>query len=257
MEKRSISHKSVQRSIDELTFDLPIITPRSCVVGIDTTYFSRNFGVTIFRDITNKRTLHWRFVHRENIQTHIKGVEYLEENGITILGFVVDGFWGFYVRYGNTYDIQMCQKHMADIVRRHITLKPKLEASRELKEIIDRLSGISEHEFNSKFDNWLYRWGNFLKERTYTDEGRWFYTHGRLRSASASLIKYHDYLFTHETNHWLPNTNNSIEGFNSDLKSAIKLHRGSKGERKVKLIHLYLKKDSLLKWDMPATQNVL
>ena len=247
--KRGIKYRDVQRAIDQLEFPLPELTPRSCVVGVDTTYFGRNFGVTIFRDVTNKVVLHWIFVDRENIETHVKGVQYLEQNGITILGFVADGFWGFYVRYTYGYDIQMCQKHMADIVRRYITRKPRLQASKELKSIIDKLTYISQKTFDLEFDSWLRRWGDFLKERSYPEVGSgWFYTHGRLRSAVASLIKYRGYLFTFENNHWIPNTNNSIEGFNSGLKGAINIHRGLRGDRKANLIHFYLKEKSAFNW---------
>lgn len=214
--------------------------------------------MTIFRDVTNKVILHWIFVERENMKTHVRGVQYLEQNGITILGFVVDGFWGFYARYSSSYDIQMCQKHIADIIRRYITRKPKLQASKELKTIIDKLSSVSKRTFDLEFDSWLHRWQDFLKEKSYPEWGAgWFYTHGRLRSAVASLIKYRGYLFTFEKNRRLPNTNNSIEGFNSGLKSAIKIHRGLRNDRKVKLIHFYLREKSVFKWGEKPTRNVL
>ena len=106
--------------------------------------------MTIFRDVTNKVILHWSFVERENIRTHVEGIEYLENNGIKIIGFVVDGFLSFYSYFYKRYDIQMCQKHMADIVRRYTTLKPKLQASRELKSIVDKLSSDSKHVFRLK-----------------------------------------------------------------------------------------------------------
>jgi len=247
--KQGLKYRDVQKSIDHLDFCYPTLVPRSCVVAIDTTYFSRNFGITIFRDVTNNVILHWIFVERENTKTHAKGIRYLEQNGITIVGFVVDGFWGFYVQNHHSYDIQMCQKHMADIVRKYVTRNPKLQASRDLKEIIDKLSCISEKTFNLKFDLWLTNWTEFLKEKTVIEGGNnWFYTHGRVRSAVTSLVKYKDFLFTFERNHWLPNTNNSIEGFNSGLKSVIRVHRGLRRDRKVKLIHFYLKEKSAFKW---------
>ena len=164
------------------------------------------------------------------------------------VGFIVDGFWSFYTYYGEKYDIQMCQKHMADIVRRYTTLRPKLEATKELKSIVDRLSSNSEHVFRLKYDSWLRRWRDFLNEKSYTEDGKWAYTHGRIRSAVTSLNRYYPYLFTFERNRWIPNTNNSIEGFNSGLKSAIELHRGLRDDRKAKLIHYYLKEKSRFEW---------
>lgn len=194
--------------------------------------------------------LHWIFVERENTATHSTGIRYLERSGITIIGFVVDGFWGFYVKNHHSYDIQMCQKHMADIVRRYITRNPKLHASRELKGIVDKLPNMSEKVLNHEFNSWLTKWDTFLKEKTYIEgSNRWFYTHGRLRSAATSLVKYRPFLFTFERSHWIPSTNNSIEGFNSGLKSVIKIHRGLRKDRRIKLIHFYLKEKSFFKWD--------
>jgi len=204
--------------------------------------------VTIFRDVTNNVILHWIFVKEEHINTHILGVEYLQSHGIDILGFVLDGFWSFYVRYGYQYSIQMCHKHMKDIVRRYITNKPQLEASRELKELIKPLTKYTAKTFDFKFGIWRKKWVDFLKERSYQDDGKWVYTHDRLRSAVGSLIKYQPYLFTYRESRFIPNTNNSLEGFNSGLKSFITIHRGLRSDRKAKLIHYYLKKNSGFKW---------
>ena len=205
--------------------------------------------MTIFRDVTNGKTLHWCFVQKENLNSHERGIKYLEDSGITILGFVVDGFWGFFVRYNTKYDIQMCQKHMKDIVKRHITTTPKLQASKELKKLLKDFTEMTQNGFNLQFDAWLFKWKEFLKERSYNEETRrWGYTHGRLRQAVGSLIRYRRFLFTFEKNHWLPNTNNSLEGFNSALKDFTKPHRGLRGDRKAKLVHEYLKQDSKFTW---------
>lgn len=249
LSKQNIHHRLVQRAIKQLDYKYPVLIPRSCVVAIDTTYFGRQFGVTIFRDVTNKIILHWVFVQNENIKAHIDGINYLKEHGITIMGFVADGFWSFYTHYGMKYDIQMCQKHMADSVRRQTTLNPKLKASKELKELIDQLSSLSSKIFLLKYNVWLARWTKFLKEKTYSESTkRWIYTHERLRKAKRSINRYLPYLFTFERNRLIPNTNNSLEGFNSGLKSAIGLHKGLKSDRKAKLIHYYLKEKSTFEW---------
>ena len=247
--KQQIPYKKIQKAIDTLDFKYPKLAPRSCTVAIDTTYFGRKFGVTIFRDVTNRVVLHWVFVQNENIKAHIDGINYLVKHEIVILGFVVDGFWSFYTHYRTKYDIQMCQKHMADRIRRATTLNPRLTASKELKQIADRLSGLNKHEFLLKYNTWLKKWKEFLDEKTYSrTEKRWIYTHERVKQAIRSINRYLPYLFTFERNHWLPNTNNSIEGFNSGLKSAIKPHKGLRNDRKAKLIHCYLREKSEFKW---------
>jgi hypothetical protein len=141
----------VHKAVDKIEFIYPNLVPRSCVVAIDTTYFG-DTGVTIFRDVTNKVILHWVFVKQENLQAHVDGINYLLNYGITILGFIVDGFWSFYTTYADKYDIQMCQKHLADIIRRKTTLKPLLRASKELKLLADKLSSLSKREFLLRYN---------------------------------------------------------------------------------------------------------
>ncbi len=244
----NLPYRKVTKAIDSIALDYPKLTPRICAVGVDTTYFGKSAGVSIFRDVTNNVILHWIFVTRENITTYATGMQYLESQNITIAGIVVDGFRSFYNAYANVYPIQMCQKHMADIVRRHITRRPVLEASQELKRIVDRLYMSSQREFTMEFEHWLMKWENFLKERSYFEGGRWGYTHGRLRRAVFSLKRYLPYLFTYEKYPILPKTNNSIEGFNSGLKDAIRIHRGLRVDRKIKLIHYYLRKMAEFEW---------
>lgn len=250
LSNQNIPYRRVHEAIDNIKLTYPRLTPRSCVVAIDTTYFGRT-GITIFRDVTNKVILHWIFVNSENIQAHIEGVKYLSTQKIVMMGFVVDGFWGFYNAFGAKYDVQMCQKHMADLIRRKTTLHPRLEASRELKGLSDRLSSTSKQDFLLQYNIWLEKWKYFLAEQTYSrSEGRLIYTHERIRQAIRGIDRYLPYLFTFERNRWIPNTNNSLEGFNSGLKSAIELHRGLRSDRKAKLIHYYLGTKSDFNWDI-------
>ena len=184
------------------------------------------------------------FVHHENLFTAVTGISYLKDNGIIPLSYVVDGTWGFFVRYGSSNKVQMCLKHMKDIV----TTKPKLLASKELKEIIDKLCYIKERDFNHEYDLWLKKYKDFLKERTYDGNGKWFYTHQRLRSAVNSINKYRPYLFTYQKSRWIPNTNNSVERTNSGLKGFLKIHNGLRTDRKLKLTHYYLTEKFNFEW---------
>ena len=226
------------------------LTPRTCVVGIDATYFGKDLGLIIFKDLTNNVVLHWMFVRHENIFASAKGIEYIKKQGIIPIGYVVDGTWGFFVRYGSSENIQMCLMHMKNLVKRYITSKPKLKAGKELKEIIDKLSYIKERDFNREYGFWLKQYKDFLKERTCDRDGNSIYTHQRLRSAVNSINKYKPYLFTYQKNTRLPATNNSVEGTNSGLKGFLKVHQGLRPDRKVKLIHYYLKEKSKFEWGL-------
>jgi hypothetical protein len=101
-----------------------------------------------------------------------------------------------------------------------------------------------EEVFSGLIEAWSSRWDEFLKEKTHSETGTWFYTHKRLRSAIRSIKTNISYLFTYQKNPVLrmPNTTNSLEGINSALKSKVKVHQGIKLDRKKKVIDYLLLK---------------
>jgi len=137
----------------------------------------------------------------------------------------------------------MCHFHQKQIIRRHLTCNPKLEASIELKAIVDTLTYATEKEFTASFSTWCDKWDSFLKERT-TDPftNRWYYTHKRVRSAKRSLKNNIPYLFTYlkypKLN--ISNTTNSLDGSFSFLKEKTNIHRGMARQLRDKIIeHIF------------------
>ena len=131
------------------------------------------------------------------------------------------------------------------IIKRYLTSNPKLLASQQLKQITELLSKTTEQKFTKLLDAWYSRWSDFLKEKTKVPgTNRWFYTHKRTRSAYRSLRANEPYLFTFERlrkqNINCPKTNNSLEGSFAHLKDKVRLHRGLKLNRKLKLINQIL-----------------
>ena len=49
------------------------------------------------------------------------------------------------------YPMQMCQFHIRQIIRRYLTLNPKMLASRELKDLTARLHRADETDFNKDY----------------------------------------------------------------------------------------------------------
>ncbi|MBD3329039.1 hypothetical protein GF357_00930 [Candidatus Dojkabacteria bacterium] len=137
---------------------------------------------------------------------------------------------------------------MKDVVRRYITRNPKLQAGKDLKKIVSKLIHIEKKDFDREYNLWLGKYKDFLKERTYNEEGKWVYTHQRLRSAVNSINRYRQYLFTYQSNRWLKPTNNSLEGTNAGLKGYFSVHSGLRPDRKLKLVHHYLKERSKFEW---------
>jgi len=138
----------------------------------------------------------------------------------------------------------MCHFHQLQIITRYLTRRPKLEASRELRNLSLTLTNTSEKKFKKDLKLWHKKWKHFLNEKTINPEtGRWFFTHKRLRSAYRSLITNLPQLFTYQKYPKLniSTTTNSLDGSFSHLKTLLRIHRGQTTERRRKMIDEILK----------------
>lgn len=134
--------------------------------------------------------------------------------------------------------VQMCHFHQIAILRRYLTLKPKTEAGKELRETSLSLTKSNQKDFEENLKNWYEKYKDFLNEKTFLDDKKWFYTHKKVRSAYKSLKTNLPFLFTFQKYPELniPNTTNSIDGFFSRTKLLLQVHKGLKKERRFKLI---------------------
>lgn len=241
-----MSINTIKKRLDSFKFEYPLLEAKKAVLGIDTVFYGHRFAVTVFRGLISGKNLLWYFSEKESIDLVIKGINQLLSQGIDIINIVCDGKNLKLDRYFPSIPIQMCHFHQLAIVKRYLTSKPKLEASKQLKQIAELLPVTTEEKFTMLLDAWYFRWSDFLKEKTITDEtNRWFYTHKRLRSAYRSLRTNLSYLFTFRRLRkrygvGFPNTNNSLEGFFAHLKDKVRLHRGLKTKRKLKIINQIL-----------------
>lgn len=139
----------------------------------------------------------------------------------------------------------MCHFHQLAIIKRYLTSNPRLVPSIQLKQIAELLPKTTQQKFTLLLDAWYFRWSDFLKEKTIIpNTEHWFYTHKRTRSAYRSLRANVRYLFTFQylkkQGVVCPNTNNSLESTFAHLKDKVRLHRGLKLNRKLKLINQIL-----------------
>ncbi len=138
----------------------------------------------------------------------------------------------------------MCHFHQKKIVQRYLTMRPKLEASKDLKKIVARLTQTTEKNFAKKLDEWYAFYKDFLEEKfvSSTTE-KLYYTHPKIRATYRSLRTNLPYLFTYKKYKYLsiPNTTNALEGgVFSHMKNMISLHRGLSKSLKLKLVDYYL-----------------
>jgi len=229
----------VQRKLDQKEVR-PVVklNRQGLVIVADTTFFSRANGLTVFREPNLKKNVWWRQTIQEKPDIYLQGKSHLEKNDFAVSAVVLDGRRGIREVFDGL-PVQMCHFHQKQIVKRYLTMRPKLEASQELKTIADALSITNERKLAQDLLDWQERWNDFLKQKT-TDlnTGRWFYTHKRLRSAYRSLKTNLPYLFTFQKYPQLniPNTTNSLDGFFNRLKSLVYVHRGLNQTRRMKII---------------------
>ena len=240
-----VCSKTIRRRFDKIkTNNARCLIPSDTVIIMDTSYFNRNSGVMVFRDHYTKKNIYWKYVEHETLEDYISGVKHIINLGWNILGIVCDGKRGVLDAFSNT-PAQLCQFHQAAIVVRYITRNPKLEAGKELKNIMLQLKKVSKKEFSLLLKNWHSKWKIFLNEKSYNeDTKKYSYTHKRLRSAYRSLNTNLKYLFTYLENPDLsmPNTSNSIEGMFSEIKRRLRNHVGLKLKRKRIIVDYLLSK---------------
>lgn len=126
---------------------------------------------------------------------------------------------------------QRCLFHVQMNIRQHLTLRPRTDAGRRLLTPSRALSAVTTVEdaidWQVRLDHWWRAHGHLTKERTIR-EGRWWFTHERLRKAWLLLRKLtrEDVLFT-----WLdygnPRTTSALEGgINNGIRHVLRAHRG-------------------------------
>lgn len=206
-------------------------------VHLDATYWGHNCGIMLALDDTTGNVLYLEFIKNETNADYEAAVRSIEERDYEIKGLIIDGKQSLFSMFSD-YKIQMCQFHMKLIIRRYLTLNPKLKAARALKELMDSLTIASQITFGQNYKAWKEEWKDMLNRRTQLKSGKTQYTHKRLRSAMHSIDFYLPFLFTYQMAvcEGMPNTNNKIEGTFTDLKKNLNNHSGMTEENRKRFI---------------------
>jgi hypothetical protein len=236
-EQNMVSTRTIQRRLNSFKSAYLVATCRHVIVLMDATYWGWNFGVVAMKDSRTKQILWRKFLcKKETLADYQEGMNWLVANSFQIEGVVCDGLRGMFSLF-SVYKVQMCQFHQVQIVKRYLTQRPKLEASKELLEIVRLLCKTDRESFEGAINEWCEKWSVFLRERCVDkDTGKSHYVHRRTRSAYLSIKRNMSHLWT-----WydhlevgIPNTNNGLEGKFTDLKSKLRNHNGlSKEHRKI------------------------
>jgi hypothetical protein len=215
-------------------------------VVADATFFGKRrdkFGVLVFKDVWSGDILIWKYIESETIKDYMYLTNELKDKSFSVRGVVIDGKRGLF-RAFDAFRVQMCHFHQKMIVQRYITRHPKLEASKDLKKIVSRLTSTTETGFINALDSWYAKHEEFINEKSINSTtGKEYFTHRKLVAAYRSLRRNLPYLFTYKNYPELkmPNTTNSLDGgVFSQLKKLTKIHQGITKSLKSKLIDDYL-----------------
>ena len=189
----------------------------------------------VARDPKRKEDLWWSHVDTETTEVYLHCRNDLEALGYTLLSVTGDGFGGIR-KASRNIPFQMCLVHMERIVTRGTTLNPDLEAGKVLLALTRSLHWSKKRDFHRRLDQYLYKYRDFLNEKTIHPSGEKHWTHEALRKAVSSLLRFEPYLFTWKGNTNIPKTTNSLEGHFRHIKGITKIHSGLSRENKQRVL---------------------
>jgi len=228
----------IQKCLDRVILKQRTAKPQPLVFVADVSFFARGDGILVFRSPSLKKNIQWKFVRGENPNMYREVRNLLEQQHFVVQAVVLDGRKGVREVFSDI-PVQMCHFHQKAILKRYLTSKPKLTAGQELLALGKTLPFITEEDFKKLLDGWYERWEDFLKEKTFHEDGKcWQYTHKRIRSAFRSLKNNVEFLFTFRKYPELriPNTTNSLDGFFSHMKKLLRVHTGLSEERRNRVV---------------------
>ncbi len=193
----------------------------------------------VFRASNLKKNLLWKIVDHETNEEYRSGIQELLDDGWMISGIVADGKPGLGKLF-SAIPFQLCQFHQFQTITRYISKNPKLEAGKELRQLMFLLKETDYSSFTHWLSAWHEEWKEFLAEKTvdpFTQKST--FTHQRIRQAFFGLRRNLEALFTfqfHSQIIQIPNTTNSLDGYFSHLKSKLSVHRGASVFTQINLI---------------------
>jgi len=216
-------------------------------LGIDGKWLRRQGAVMIYRDVTNKINLYWSYHYSESYEAIEKDFEKLNliiKNNLP--SGVITDWKGALVSAINIFlpptPHQRCLTHVKRSLMTFLPLRSPILATRKLRIIakkIIRIENINDKILWRKdLYGWIEEYQSLLKEKTIgvNTKKKWWYTHGNLRRAVKLLTFEEKYLFAYLNHLFLPKTNNSLEGLNSQMKTKLSNHRGLKTHLQVAFI---------------------
>lgn len=223
------------------------------VYGVDGKYLHREGVFLIHKSITTKENLYWSFWQSESYLAFDSDLKKLAGlisggGGNFPAGAVSDWKGAIVVavamRFGNLPH-QRCLIHVVSLAKRLLPKNSPFEATRNLRIIAKSLilirSQQAKTDWIKSLIDWEQQYGYLLKEKTIgiKTKKKWWYTHGNLRRGFRLLAHGYQPFFVYLDNLLIPQSNNSLEGTNSQLAKRLRNHRGMKIPQQVSFLYWY------------------
>lgn len=135
------SERTIRRRLSLVVDSFTTTYPKSAVIILYTTYFSKIFGVMLFQATLSGKILYRKFVKNETNKDYLDRLRYIAERGTIIKAVVCDRNMGL-LQSIHFCPVQMCQFHQFQIVRRLLTNNLHLSAGVELLALIRRMFSL-------------------------------------------------------------------------------------------------------------------
>ena len=238
-----VSARTITKRLDAIVVPEKVHRPREVVAIFDVTFFGREYGVLLARDPIERENLHAHELRHETKLEYQLARTDLEKKGYVLLAVVLDGRTGIPSVFKDI-PVQICHFHQWKIVRKYLTLRPKLESHKALLRIAGQIAKSTENEMRTMLEQFAVTYRKDLDEHVICPCcNKKKYVHRKLRSAYRSLTTNLPCLYTYQKYPELniPNTTNSADGTFSALKLHVNAHRGLRFDRRFKMIRAYLK----------------
>lgn len=215
---------------------------------IDGTYFTNKVCLLLYRDYNIKMTILYRLTDREALRDLKEDLRAIKDVGIEIESVTCDGAANIIKAVREVCPeavIQRCTFHIANEICTWLTKKPKSDAARELRHLVQMLSRVNNHieaqYWMKEFIDWEDKYQEYISEKSIDEvSGRWWYTHKMLHRSVTHIKRAIPYMFNYTRYSAIPKTSNSIESFFGHLKDHLRLHRGLSEEHFKDFIKWYL-----------------
>ena len=227
-------------------------TAREWVYGCDGKWLRRVGVFFIHRNVTTKENLWWSFMASETYETIGKDCKALAGrlDGHLPMGAVSDWKGAIVAAVASHFGEiphQRCLAHVVRQAKRLLPVNSPFKATKKLRWIAENITVLETTRDPAVWNRLLVRWdeeyGAMLKEKTVAPAGttrKWWYTHGNVRRAWRLMTHDQDPLFVFLINPLIPNTNNALEGVNSNLKQKLGDHRGMSVQRQTSFLSWYM-----------------